>query len=806
MPIWRKEKKIEISHVTVWTSIITVIFLFSLCYNVAVGNCYGQETPPVSGDVIDIPHAVARNPRLHTIDSIEKFLDFVRGSERKLSLSAKRVVDDFVNRIDPKDKLALRFNCISVPETSEIFTIIPPLGSSPVRVYRITHHAKWQILMLVNSDANDSAYLEFALKQGLHYAVYLARSEFIKQRFPQTHIFPLSSGAFLCLGQFYYTIAIASAQYVSSFDALMIDVVGWLTSSFPTGSRIRLLREVLPHEDSHMRFLRLSREDQDTVIRSILSELGEARIEQIYNVIGFWHEQNNPDYFTASEEMITHPEWFFMDDISMPGAKKAWVLKLSSGKYLNLTVFITEFLSTLNMNLTSLMHTYGVPLEFINRLKALYDERQGIGFNLYKELSVKTRDLLHRLKLIDGDISEYLSIISMQYPYLILEECWKGYFTDYDLEEIIGLSYAKKLLAQNGFDTYSVDMIKPIIIKYSLVLTYQGAPIAVLEKIPTLSQWLILLLSHAYQGDSQDKAIDEIIYGLQKISLSNIHLIHNIPISILIAATKEEYAERTKLIREIMGELNTIGIVERLTKGAKDSANPNMLSRTLLAKYICTVTQEGLISLRLALEEHIEKALIEKGNLAIELDVATLLGLDRQGKPILKDVYFMDAVNLLRTITKNNITIRLINCSDSLDNDTLRSVLKLDRFEGIFEIVHTDKENFTFSKESIKIAHEKNIDEFIDGYDVAVKGKMIYFEGEEFEIISAFDVFLSGIVMLCSKDKNFLKFLDEFLDTLPNGYKVFDEEHNLLKITLPSMPEELITKEYLKKLKEKTMP
>jgi hypothetical protein len=758
-----------------------------------------------SNNIIDLEKLIENYPHLEGVDSIEKFLEFINTYKSELSNISQRAVDDVLGKMDPKDKAAMHLNYMAVPGDSDIFKILTPFGRLPVITYRINYKNKWQVLMFIESGVSDSEYLKFALHQNLQYAIYLTRHELIKQRFPETRVFPLSTGAFLALGQFYYTIAIAAAQYVPSFDSLMVDVVGWLTSGFPTGSRIKLLREVLPHEESHMRFFRLPKEEQARVMTSILNELGKERIERIYNVIGFWHEQDNPNYFTAPQEMVEHPEWFDMDNADMPGVKRAWVLKLSSGKYLNLAIFMTEFLSTLSMDLASLGRIYGVPREFINRLKALYDERQGIGFNMEREFSGQTIKLLKDLGLISPDISEHLSIISMQYPYLILEECWKGYFSDYDLDEIIGLTYAKKILSYNGFDRDKLNMVKPTVIKYWLTLTYRGEPLTVLEKIPTLSQWVILILASLYQKYPKDKAIEEIINSLDKISTVNILLKNSVPLSVLISKkgtdTRELNGIRARLIQEIMGDLNNIGFIRRLTKDAKDLNTSEVLSMTLFSKYICTVKTGGLISLRLALEEHIDRALADKGSLMVDLDLNTLLAFDKKGNVYLKDVYFTEAVNLLRSITKDKLEIRLINFSDNSNKNKAEKALDIEQFKGKVNIVNAADRDFALQKEAVKIAYDKDSEQFGGSGGINIRGKKVYFEGEEFEVISSFDVLLSSLIILCGGDKNFLKFQKEFLDTLPKGYKTYDNDNNLVELVLPAIPDELITKEYLRKLK-----
>ncbi|MBM3252840.1 MAG: hypothetical protein FJZ16_01125 [Candidatus Omnitrophica bacterium] len=790
--------------------LISIFFIDCLFRNISPrfdnNIAYAEESRGTPKSIVDLEELINTHPQLKGIDSIEGFLEFVSGYKTELSISSQRVAEEVLEKLDPKDKTAMRLSYMAVPQDSELFEVLTPFGKLPVKVYRINYKNRWQILMLINNSVNDPEYLRFALNRSIQFVIYLTRNELIKQRFPETRVFSLSTGAFLALGQFYYTIAIASAQYVSSFDSLMVDVVGWLTSGFPTGSRIRLLREVLPHEESHMRFFRLSKEEQDKVITSILNDLGKERIEEIYNTIGFWHEQANPDYFAAQKEMIKHPEWFEQDEVDMPGPKRVWILKLSNGKYLNLAIFITEFLSTLSMDLTALRNIYGIPQEFVNRLKALYDERQGIGFNLEKELSSDTKKLLRDHRLINPDISEHLSIISVQYPYLILEECWKGYFTDYDLEEVIGLSYAKKILVENGFDSDRIDTIKPIIQKYWLILTYQGKSLIVLEKIPTLSQWIILILASLYQKYPKDRAIEEIVNNLNKFSLNNVHLKSNIPLSILISKKGPGIAElnssRARLLKEMMGDLDNIGFIRRLTKEAKDLDAPTLLSMTVLSKYICTVKTGGLISLRLALEEHIERALVEKGSLIIDLDLNTLLFFDKQGNPHLKDIYFIDAVNLLRSITRDNLSIRIINFSNKGGKDKIEKILGLEQFQGRLKLVDAEDRDFGFQKEALKIAYDRNVERFVTGADIIIKDKKVYFEGKEFEIIPSFDVFLSSLLILCGKDRNFLKFLKEFLDTLPKEYKVFDSSDSLVEIILPAVSEELITREFLKKLKE----
>ncbi len=789
---------------------VAIIFFIDYCSTPSTLNnseAYAYGDGVSDRGIVALEEIINNHPQLKETDSIEKFLEFILRYKTELPVSSKRIVDNIFERLDPKDKTAMKLNYMAVSSDSEVFKILPPFGRLPVRVYRINYKNKWQVLILINSDIADLEYLKFALNQGIQYAVYLTRNELIRQRFPQTRVFELSSGAFLALGQFYYTIAIASAQYVPSLDSLMVDVVGWLTSGFPTGSRIRLLREVLPHEESHMRFFRLSKEEQDRVINSILNDLGTERIEQIYNTIGFWHEQDKPDYFTASEEMVKHPEWFEQNEMDMPGAKRAYLFKLSNGRYLNLAIFITEFLSTLSMDLESISSIYGVPQEFVNRLKALYDEKQGIGFNFEKELKPDTKKLLRDLRLIKLDISEHLSIISMQYPYLILEECWKGYFSDYDLEEVIGLSYAKKILAENGFDKDKIDMLRPIVKKYWLILTYQGQSLIVLEKIPTLNQWVILILASLYQKSPKDKTIEEITDNLKELSLHSFHLKNDVPLSFLISKKGTDRTDlnnlRARLIKEIMGELNNIGFMRRITRDAKTMDIPLLLSNTVLSKYICTLKGGEYLALRFALEEHIDKAIAERGTLSIDLDLDTLLYLDTKGNLHLKDIYFAEALTLLRTIAKDNLHIRLINFSGNFYRDRIEKALGLEQLPERVELTDGRNTDFKFEKEAIKILHDKNLTNLNGAEaDIVIKGKKVYFENEEFEIIPAFDVFLSSLVVLCGKDKNFLKFLKEFLDTLPEKYKVFDKDNNLAGITLPEISGELITKEYLKKVKD----
>ncbi len=286
-------------------------------------------------------------------------------------------------------------------------------------------------------------------------------------------------------------------------------------------------------------------------------------------------------------------------------------------------------------------------------------------------------------------------------------------------------------------------------------------------------------------------------------------VIEHVPLSVLISKktvdTKELNGIRARLIREIMGDLNNIGFIRRLTRDAKDLNTSEALSMTLFSKYICTVKTGGLISLRLALEEHIDRALVDKGSLMVDLDLNTLLALDKKGNIRLKDIYFAEAVNLLRSITKDKLEIRIINFSDDSNaascKDKARKALDIEQFKGKVHIVDAADKNFALQKEAIKIAYDKYLEQFESVRGITIKGKKVYFEGEELEVISSFDALLSSLIIFCGSDKNFLKFQKEFLDTLPKEYKTYDNDNNLVELVLPAIPDELITKEYLMKLK-----
>jgi len=450
------------------------------------------------------------------------------------------------------------------------------------------------------------------------------------------------------------------------------------------------------------------------------------------------------------------------------------------------------------MDLASISRIHGVPREFVNRLKALYDKEKGIGFDVNKELSKKTRTLLKNFNLLSPDISEHLSLISVQYPYLILEECWKGYFTDYDLEEIIGLSYAKNILRKNGFSESEVNIIRPAIKKYWLILKRRGRQFTALEEIPTLAQWMILILAALKTRGKADRAIDKITEDLKKVSKNNMHLGNNIPLSLLIS--KRKSSERARQIKKMMGELNKIGFVRRLTKDVKDGNISTMLDMTLLAKYICSIKTGGAISLRLALEEHIERALAKESRLIVDLDLETLLSVDKEGSVNFKDIYFSDAINLLRTITKDRLSIRLIDFSAGKYSNKIEKALELRQFNGTASLISAEDVGFELRDEAIKIAYEGNVNKFNVRPDVITKGNDMYFEGRNVEVISAFDAVLSSLVVFCGRDFGFLHFLREFLDTMPDRYKVYENDKDLINITLPKIPDELILKEYLIKL------